>query len=77
LRCYIHGGADDGFEFPSLRFAEMESAVSLGTLTCDENNVSVLEGNRSQLPVLSIFLITSDARTEAKVMLRYQDGCRT
>jgi hypothetical protein len=33
-------------------------------------------GNRSQLPVLFIFLITSDARAETKVVLRYQDGCR-
>jgi hypothetical protein len=59
----------------SLPFVEIESASSLGTLPCDDNNVSVLEGNRSQLPVLFIFLITSDARAETKVMLRYHVGC--
>jgi len=50
-----------------------EFALSLGTLTCDENTVAILQGNRSRLPVL---FISSDAKAERKVMLRCQDSCR-
>jgi hypothetical protein len=36
----------------SLLFVEIEFASSLSTLTCDENTVCILQGNRSRLPIL-------------------------
>jgi hypothetical protein len=38
----------------SLPFGEIELASLLGTLTREENAICILQGNRSQLPVLVI-----------------------
>jgi hypothetical protein len=61
----------------SLPFVDTEVTLPLG-MQCDENTVSVLQGNRSQVPVLPLHPSASLVMPEprGKFLPRYQDGCR-
>jgi hypothetical protein len=60
----------------SLPFVDTEFTLPLG-MQCDENTVSVLQGNRSQVPVLPLHPSASLVMPEpiGKFLPRYHDGC--